>query len=104
MKRAFDEAREKYETIMAPNRLKKSVRRKFKNRNKYMCAKILSGVACASVVFFIFSLNINPVLAKSIAKINSGAEKLVNILTGYKYELEEEYYFAKIEVPKLNSI
>ena len=33
MKRAFDEAREKYETIMAPNRLKKSVRRKFKNRN-----------------------------------------------------------------------
>ena len=104
MKRAFDEAREKYETIIAPNRLKKSVRRKFKNCNKYMCGKILSGVACASVVFFIFSLNINPVLAKSIAKINSGAEKLVNILTGYKYELEEEYYFAKIEVPKLNSI
>lgn len=104
MKRAFDEAREKYETIMAPNRLKKSVRRKFKNCNKYMCGKILSGVACASVVFFIFSLNTNPVLAKSIAKINSGAEKLVNILTGYKYELEEEYYFAKVEVPKLNSI
>ena len=84
MKRAFDEAREKYETIMAPNRLKKSVRRKFKNCNKYMCGKILSGVACASVVFFIFSLNINPVLAKSIAKINSGAEKLVNILTGWE--------------------
>ena len=104
MKISFETAREKYETITAPKKLKKSVAKQFTNQNKYLWLKVLSGVACSCLVIFILSLNVNPVLAKNIAKINAGTEKLVNILTGYKYEFEENYYYIKAEVPKLEGV
>lgn len=104
MKKVFEGAKEKYESIKAPEKLKKSVVKQFKEKNKYLYLKVLSGVACACIGVFVLSINLNPVLAKNIAKINPSAEKLVHILTGFKYEIEEEYYYAKVEVPKLKGI
>lgn len=104
MKEVFEEARKKYENIKAPERLKRSLTKQFKVKNEYMHFKILGGVACACIVVFVLSINVSPVLAKSIAKINSSAEKLVHILTGFRYEIEEENYYAKVEAPRLRGI
>lgn len=104
MKEVFEEARKKYESIKAPEKLKRSLTKQLKGENEYTHFKILGGVACACIVTFVLSINVSPVLAKSIAKINSSAEKLVYILTGFRYEIEEGYYYAKVEVPKLKGI
>ena len=64
-KQIFKEAKEKYENIMAPSILKKSIRRTFEGKKNYTWKYAVSTVASIAICFVI-ALNVNPTFAKEV--------------------------------------
>ena len=102
MKKFFNEAKSKYENIVASDKLKMEVSSAFEKKNMHY-GKAIASVASIAALTFIVGVNTNPVFAKNMSDIPV-VGKIVNVLTGYKYEFKEENYSANIEVPKIEGI
>lgn len=102
MKEYFKEAKDKYESRVASDKLKMEVENMFKNENK-IWGKVIGGSLAAVAATFVFGINVSPVLAKNISEV-PGFKGIVNVLTGFRYEFNEENYNANIEVPELGGI
>lgn len=101
-KQIFKEAKEKYENIMAPNILKKSIRRTFEGKKNYTWKYAVSTVASIAICFVI-ALNVNPTFAKEVSN-NNFLKELVKVLTINKYELKENNFMAKVTTPKISGM
>lgn len=97
----FKDAKEKYNSIEAPESLRKSVDRMFNSKARTI-KYLSSGVASVFVVFTVM-LNINPAFATSLAT-NDFMKPIVNILTGNIFEFHENNMDAKIVSPVIEGI
>ncbi len=101
-KQIFKEAKEKYENIMAPNSLKKSVKRIFEGKKDYTW-KCAIGTVASIAICFVIVLNVNPVFAKEISS-NNFLKGLVKVLTINKYEVKENNFMANVTTPKITGM
>ena len=101
MKFTFKKAKEKYESIMAPDNLKMEVNNMFKRKNNVL--KYVSSSAAAVVVAFTVALNVSPVFASSVAS-NKIMRPLVTILTTNRYEFKDNNMEANVTIPIIKGI
>ena len=97
----FEKAKEKYENIKASDKLKLEVNDMFKE--KISIFKIATSTVAASVGAFTIALNVSPVFAGTIAS-NKFMKPLVTILTGNRYEFNENNMEADIVTPVIEGI
>lgn len=101
-KQVFEEAKEKYENIVASNRLKRSVKKIFKRQNNAPW-KISIGVAASLAICFIVAINVNPVFAEDVAN-NKFMKELIEVLTINKYEVKENNFSANVTTAKITGL
>lgn len=101
-KQIFKKAKEKYENIIAPNSLKKSVKRTFEGKKNYTWKYAIGAVASIAICFVV-ALNVNPVFAEEISSSNF-LKQLVKVLTINKYEVTENNFMAKVTTPKISGM
>lgn len=114
MNKDFKMAKQEYEQIVASKNLRKNVEILFEKPKK--SAKLSQvfgvkgkslqwGLSSVAVVLmgFIVILNTNEAFAKTVSNI-SGMEKVVQILTGGKYEVDNNYQSASIVTPQVTGL
>lgn len=97
----FEKAKEKYEKIKASDKLKLEVDNMFKE--KISILKIVTSSVAAAVVTFTIALNVSPVFAGTVAS-NKFMKPIVTILTGNRYEFNEDNMQANIVTPVIKGI
>ncbi len=98
----FKEAKEKYENIVAPNSLKRSVKKIFK-KGSNAPLKVSIGAVASLAISFVVTINVNPVFAEDIAN-NKFMKELVNVLTVNKYQLKEDNFVANVTTAKITGL
>lgn len=97
----FKDAKEKYESIKAPDKLKRKINGMFDRKTRIL-KFVMSGVASIFVIFTAM-LNINPTFATNLAN-NDFMKPIVCILTGNRFEFHENNMDAQIISPVIEGI
>ena len=98
----FKVAKEKYENIVAPNSLKRSVKKIFKKENNISWKTPIITVASLAICFIV-AINVNPVFAEDVAN-NKFMKELVNVLTVNKYQFKEDNFLANVTTAKITGL
>ncbi len=96
-----NEAKEKYESIKASQKLRKKVDKIFEPKKNNF--KIVLGIVATVAVCFVVTLNANPTFAKSIAT-NDFMKSLVSVLTANRFEFSDNNMEAQITTAKITGI
>ncbi len=97
----FEKAKEKYESIKAPEKLKLEVDSML-NKKRNILKICISSAACAMITFTA-ALNVNYTFASNVAS-NKFMKPIVNILTGNRYEFHENNIEANIVAPVIKGL
>lgn len=103
MNKDFKEAKREYEKMKAPESLKNSVMKNFETPKKKNGIGIFAASIAAVFTLFTISLNTNEVFARNLSNIDA-LKGVVKILTGGKYEVEDNYISAAITTPKITGL
>ena len=103
MNKDFKEAKKEYEKMKAPESLKNSVMKNFETPKKKNGIGIFAASIAAVFTLFTISLNTNEVFARNLSNIDA-LKGVVKILTGGKYEVEDNYISADITTPKITGL
>lgn len=103
MNKDFKEAKREYEKMKAPKSLKNSVMKNFETPKKKNGIGIFAASIAAVFTLFTISLNTNEVFARNLSNIDA-LKGVVKILTGGKYEVEDNYISAAITTPKITGL